>query len=141
MSRFQLQIIRTHAAIVVDGDSVCSYAIDYRALVCSAQAPGGYFIFTCGCGEPGCAGLQAPVEVEHRNDQIFWHMTDPEPERWFTFGKDQYREAIEAGLADILAILSPNRPDSCFGPNGSTRAGFIQMHADMQRLRAELPHQ
>lgn len=134
MSLFELRISRKHACIAVNGNTVGGrFAIDYHDLVKSATEPGEYFIFTCGCGEPGCTGIFQSVLIEHEKGKIYWQIPEPPPESWYSFDAGQYRAAIEKGLDSILAILSPNRPDSCFGPYGSTRAGFIELREKIRR--------
>jgi len=42
----------------VDGEIVGErYVVDVRRLASALVKAGEYFIFTCGCGEPGCAGI------------------------------------------------------------------------------------
>ena len=67
------------------------YAVDYSALARSARYGGNFFIFTCGCGDHGCAGIDAPIKVVHQGDTLSWHITEPLPERHLTFSRAAYR--------------------------------------------------
>lgn len=51
--------------------------LDVLALVASAREPGGYYLGNCGCGEPGCAGAWAPVQVHHEGNRITWRVPMP----------------------------------------------------------------
>jgi hypothetical protein len=62
--------------ISIDGQVISSgYCIDMVQLVESFCGSGDYFILTCSCGEPGCAGLFIPFHVEHLGGGIIrWHI-------------------------------------------------------------------
>jgi hypothetical protein len=98
------------------------YAIDWINLTKSALLPGGYFILTCGCGDPGCAGIDEPVSVFHKGSVIGWNVIDPKPERLLRFDKDQYRIAILKLLKEASLVV-PYSEDSMtyrFGHYGFT---------------------
>lgn len=74
------------------------HCLDYVELVRSMCLDGGYYFFTCGCGEPGCAGIHSSVKIRHADGFIHWHSTEPGPERNFTFAAPQYRCSIMEAL-------------------------------------------
>lgn len=53
------------------------HAVDVSELVRSLFRPGEYFFFTCGCGEPGCAGIWDGFKVRHVPGKILWHFRRP----------------------------------------------------------------
>ena len=99
------------------------------ALFGAAFADGEFYFFTCGCGEPGCAGINEPTEVTSDGDKVYWHIIQPEPERWFTFRRDQYVDAIREALAAILRIQTRKKENCRFGPYGFSRGTFEVLYA------------
>lgn len=70
-----------------------------RAVVESFFTPGDYYLLTCSCGEPGCAGLFEPFHVAHLGDGIIhWHFVQPEPEREAYFSSSQAIHSLLSGL-------------------------------------------
>jgi hypothetical protein len=59
---------------------------------------GDYYFFTCGCGEPGCSQIHSGTQIRHKNRLIYWHSTEPGPERNFVFVAPQYRLSIVEAL-------------------------------------------
>jgi hypothetical protein len=76
-------------------------AVDLQLLVSSQYSPGDYFIITCTCGFPGCAGIDAPVVVTHDNTIIRWVVKSISPVKTYHFDPEQYRKAIERGIKAI----------------------------------------
>ncbi|MDP1591990.1 MAG: hypothetical protein Q8M07_29790 [Prosthecobacter sp.] len=101
LKRANPRSVRRSVMLRIDGEVLnLGYVLSEDVLVQSLEEPGDYWLLTCGCGEPGCAGLFTPFEVEHLEDGIIhWHVTDPGPERDFYFSRDQaMRELQKAGL-------------------------------------------
>ena len=46
------------------------YVLDIRRLAEALTSEGEHFIFTCGCGEPGCAGIFEGVRSRISADQV-----------------------------------------------------------------------
>lgn len=99
------------------------HSLDLTSLVKSCQWSGPVDIFTCSCGEPGCAGIFQGIEVKHAHSEITWKCPDPlsvsedTPDLWehgvttfehLSFDPEQYIHAIDSGIKKIksLAILS-----------------------------------
>ncbi len=99
------------------------HQLDLSNLVKSCQWSGGLDIFTCSCGQPGCAGIFQYIEVGHTRDAITWKCPKPlsvcedTPDLWengvttfehLTFSPDRYIAAIESGVKTIksLAVLA-----------------------------------
>lgn len=102
--------------ILIDGQSIShGYVIDMQAVVASFAAPGDYFLLTCSCGVPECAGLFQPIHVAHLGDGIIhWHIEQPEPEREFYFSAGQAIHSLLTGLrkASTLGGAGPFDADS-----------------------------
>lgn len=105
--------------ILVDGLPFhADYTVDIFEATASCRKEGEFFIFTCGCGVPGCAGIYQGVEVLHNDHLIFWKVLNPlidqnrQSEKVemnvkdeFVFSKTQYTEAISKGLEEIKESL------------------------------------
>jgi hypothetical protein len=103
--------------LLVDGvepEPIMELCIDPCALAASAAKPGNYYPATCGCGEPGCAGIwHDGIQVAHGADTIIWDVPVPyakkkgdrSPEqsiiRW-EFDTANYR----AQIAEMIAYLN-----------------------------------
>jgi hypothetical protein len=83
----------------VDGEPLVDfdeYSIDVPlGLLPSSERSGYWYIVTCTCGDPGCAGIFAGVEVRHREGRITWRIPEPGPMRDFVFDADQYRAEVQ----------------------------------------------
>jgi hypothetical protein len=56
---------------------IAAPAVWLPAVVESLFADGEHFMFTCGCGDPGCAWIFEGVHVQHRRERIDWLVPDP----------------------------------------------------------------
>lgn len=96
---------------LVNGRPVCArYLFDASALLTQRDVSGPVDLFTCTCGEPGCAGLFDDTVLEVEGPLVHWHFPE-DPfrstlgENWFTsaepltftFTREQYLHAL-AGL-------------------------------------------
>ena len=82
----------------VDRRIVPTGVVDYRQLVRSLTEEGEFHLFTCGCGEAGCAGIHGGIEVRHRKGRTSWRMNCENPLREFLFDTAQYQQAVCQGL-------------------------------------------
>ncbi|MBX7185249.1 MAG: hypothetical protein K1Y01_08915 [Vicinamibacteria bacterium] len=85
----------------VDGVPVADYlkhAVSLAALHESTKGSGGYFLITCSCGDPGCAGINSPVVVTHHETMVDWEVAEPRPPRRFSFSVAEYRSTIQEAL-------------------------------------------
>lgn len=94
-------------------------------LVRSIDKAGEFFIITCVCGDPGCAGIRQGIQVTHAKNQVLWRYqplwpdpaTQPEllevtangrpewvvrglkfPPKTFVFDQDEYKQTILQSL-------------------------------------------
>ncbi len=124
-------------ALFVDGLELTSRewpsVIDLNQLRASANAEGEFFIFTCECGDAGCAGIERPVTVARNAAGLYWQLGDAwrfigvtpgEGRDWeeqantadggaaagvpreFAFAPDQYAAAIEQDINSARAFTS-----------------------------------
>jgi hypothetical protein len=53
------------------------YAVCLSSLIESLHVEGEHYIFTCGCGSSGCAGIQEGVNVTFAPNTVIWKIRDP----------------------------------------------------------------
>ncbi len=124
-------------ALFIDGQEITSREwpslVDLTQLRRSAEEDGEFFIFTCECGDAGCAGIDEPVIVTRDAESVHWQLGDawrfigvsPEAGRdWeeqargadggaaanvpreFVFSAEQYATAIEQDISAGQAFVA-----------------------------------
>jgi hypothetical protein len=104
------------------------FVLDVTELAKSCQSSGEIDIFTCGCGQPMCAGIGDGIRVEHLPEDIIWHFSEPMSDRnyedlsddeWeamkrpveLRFDPEHYLSAIAAGINKLKSLaVSSERP-------------------------------
>jgi hypothetical protein len=82
--------------------------LDIEALVESTHKSGEFYIFTCGCGVPDCAGVSHGVIVLHSRYYIEWLIPEPLQEPYFDMDSVAERDGHfyvildESTMADML---------------------------------------
>lgn len=126
--------------IVIDEvDIEPEHAVDLEALGRSLFEPGEHNVFTCGCGDAGCAYIYEGIHVIHEPGLIRWQMRRPvsfkgyagedfdaEFENWklgapyreYVFNREQMVRAYEGGM-DWLRNETP--PETNYSPYGFDR--------------------
>lgn len=86
----------------------------------SIDREGDYFMVTCSCGDPGCAGYFEPAVVTHEGDLIHWICSDL---NWhFTFERKQYE-------AEIRRLIDEGRRRAEGDP--STGKGHVHQNVEL----------
>ena len=73
--------------------------LDVVELLRTLDENGDFYIFTCGCGEPGCLG-DSPIRVSKNEAYLFWKVQSRSDNQIritekFRFHLPQYRKEIE----------------------------------------------
>lgn len=91
--------------------AVADFAIDISALYNSAQGSGEFFIWTCDCGIPECAGIHYGIQVTHTAQTVVWQAPRRpfEVATRFEFERPAYVAAIEAGVTEYLRYIQGYR--------------------------------
>lgn len=118
------------------------HAIDLNALMRSLFRPGEFFIFTCGCGNSGCANIWEGIFVRHEPGVIRWRFRRPACARGFgTSYRDEcedwerHAQWVECAfdrdqmLSDIASALCVVREQTPPGADYSPH-GFERKHLD-----------
>ncbi|MBD2395164.1 hypothetical protein VKI21_18605 [Cyanobacterium aponinum UTEX 3222] len=97
--------------ILVDEEPIADfsyYATSLTELKKSIEQKGNYFILTCWCGIPDCAGIDQGIQVIHSQNAVKWTIHQPKPNRTFIFPANDYKiiitEAIEQIKLDIANL-------------------------------------
>lgn len=133
-------------AVYINGENLApNNPIDLAQLCKSCQLSGEFFIVTCGCGDPGCAGIDDGIRVTHLDDRVVWDAPTPmsyrdmtEEEvgaalenrtyRKFTFRPEAYLAAVQKGLREAKAMLFDEcQPVEC-SPYGMTPEGLLALN-------------
>jgi hypothetical protein len=98
--------------MMLTDEKTCSTAIDLLALTQSMSNDGRYFIITCTCGDPGCAGIDQGIKVIHNDENVQWLITErgcgPEEPMEFTFNRELYVQSIKDAVTQFLALYKSN---------------------------------
>lgn len=84
----------TTLELTIDGDLPYKGTFCPLALLGSTHRSDEHWIFTCWCGEPGCARVDRGVIVAHSGDYTLWKAYHARKRRIFLFDRDQYRQEI-----------------------------------------------
>ena len=111
------------------------FALDMRELANSCRSDGEYFILTCGCGEPGCAGIFEGITVSHHNGEVIWVV--PEPLKStpsletdyveYRFDRHIYTDAIRSGMDKGKNLLRYADEWIETGPQGFSPYDFMAL--------------
>lgn len=88
----------TELELTIDGQEPYGGTICPFHLMNSTHRSDVHWIFTCSCGEPGCARVDRGVVVVHRGPLTLWKAYHARRRRIFLFDRAQYRgEILRAG--------------------------------------------
>lgn len=87
--------------IRIDGEKIISRNVDFLALHLSilAEDTSYHYIYTCSCGEPGCAGVWDDIAVSKDSDEVVWRFDKQLYEHLI---KDEVKEKLETDLDDYV---------------------------------------
>ncbi|WP_335194968.1 hypothetical protein [Nostoc sp.] len=95
--------------IIVNGQRLTdftSYAVNLEELIQSIDRDGQFYIITCWCGVPECAGVTKGVNVFHNQDLISWTVIQPAPSRTLTFSQKMYENAIRTAIKQGKKLIA-----------------------------------
>jgi len=151
MNTFELKIVivppeETHGGVPcvtqeiwIDGQHLDEpFPVDLRRLVNSLFSPGPCYVFTCGCGDPGCAEIWEGFDIRHEPGKIRWRFrrpvsagdmqildVDERIQYWrerATIVEYQFdRELVCAALREALALALTAPEEAEFSPYGMDR--------------------
>jgi hypothetical protein len=114
-------------ALRIDGESMLDrFTLDLRELVASTHRNGEFWLFICGCGTPGCSGIENAVEVLHTPTGVLWRMPYPVRQsggdelvhREYLFEGYSYFGVIDAVLAQVKEMADRFNGDADLAPYG-----------------------
>lgn len=118
--------LRIDGRLAAELASVC---IEPCALIASASREGEFFIGTCGCGEPGCAGVWHGIQVQHSNGFARWEVHQPyvrdkgdmspnKPPLVYEFAASSYAEAVTKVKSFLVNLLPRENGGERFAVEG-----------------------
>ncbi|MCW3059119.1 MAG: hypothetical protein JWQ02_940 [Capsulimonas sp.] len=121
-----------HIVVEIDGEPLAAfsyYAIDLEELFRSERDSGAFFIITCWCGQPACAGVGRGVAVEHRDGMVYWRVPEPGPDREYVFRETDYAQALRGLRREIKRFVAQRRY------SGEGPYGVVAQYANEQYFR------
>lgn len=88
--------------------------LDLEQLELSFELDGVYFLWTCECGDSGCAGMWKGVKVRHVGDLVEWRDLDNRVK--FAFRLADLRQAMREIVAKVRRLLEED-PKLCLAPS------------------------
>ena len=112
----------------VDGSCLGEgYVLDVRRLVDALTREGEHFIFTCGCGEPGCAGIHDGVRSRISGDAVALDGTLPKGGAFScVLSGAQARAAVAGALVAVEPVAAALEGEEGYpiGPEGFGASGL-----------------
>ena len=106
----------------VDGTRIGEgHVLDIRRLAEALTSEGEHFIFTCGCGEPGCAGIHEGVRSRISGDQVLLDGSLPKGGAFSAaLSASHARKAVAEALMAVepLAAAMDSEEGYPIGPDG-----------------------
>ena len=102
--------------------------VDITALIASSIDSDEYYLFTCSCGYPGCAGIDGGIEVVHEDELVVWRDHDSKPMRVAVFNRKEYRSEIFSKVRQALALHKEMGPKAIFGAGNSRKMAENTLH-------------
>ena len=106
----------------VDGSRLGeAYVLDVRRLADALTGEGEHFIFTCGCGEPDCAGIHEGVRSRISGDAVTLDGTLPKGGAFSCIlSGAQARKAVTEALVAVEPVASAMAGEEGYpiGPDG-----------------------
>jgi hypothetical protein len=97
------------------------YVLDIRRLAEALTSEGEHFIFTCGCGEPGCAGIHAGVRSRLAGDHVLLNGSLPKGGAFsMALSAPQARKAVAEALEAVEPVAEALAGEEGYpiGPDG-----------------------
>ena len=106
----------------VDGSRLGEgYVLDVRRLADALTGEGEHFIFTCGCGEPGCVGIHEGVRSRISGDAVTLDGALPKGGAFsVALAASQARKAVAEALVAVEPVAEALAGDDGYpiGPEG-----------------------
>ena len=121
--------------LLIDGEEPYDGAIAIDQLVRSTARNDDYWIFTCGCGEAGCAGIWRPVIIVSDGPYTLWKAYYAKRRRIFLFDRDAYRKEIWTFVQKVVEMAREN-PALELSPYGVDADDLADLLREAQTLNA-----
>lgn len=123
--------------LLIDGEVPYDGAIAIDQLVRSTARNDDYWIFTCGCGEAGCAGIWRPVIIVSEGPYTLWKAYYAKRRKIFLFDRDAYRNTIWTFVQKLVEKAREN-PKLELSPYGVDADYLAKLLRKSQETHASL---
>ncbi len=133
--------------LMIDGEPIPEkLPVDLRKVIRSVSEEGRFYLFTCGCGSAGCAGVEEGVSVTHGPGRVIWDYRLPQstdgfgsPAAWVIassrhrhlFDRQQVIDALRASLLEAEVMHADG---ARYSPYGFERSDITEMLAEVEQL-------
>lgn len=109
-SKVDLSLNQIVTEILIDGKPFTdfkknSYSVDLSALELSIKESGKFYIITCICGYPNCAGIKKGIQVSHEDDCIQWKSYLNNEVKECCFNPIEYQIAVTKGIDQLKELM------------------------------------
>ena len=91
--------------LLIDGEKPTKRTICPLDLLCSTWQSDELYIFTCSCGESGCAGINRGIKVVHDGPYTLWKAYYARGRKVFVFDREQYKREILTQCAAAIRLV------------------------------------
>jgi len=96
--------------LLVDGQLLSDFkkdslSVDLSALKTATEQSGDFYIVTCICGYPSCAGIKQGIRIDHIGGCVYWVGRILDETQTFTFGLEEFRIAVKHGIEQLKRLL------------------------------------
>lgn len=133
--------------LLVDGVAPTTNSFDPIEFICASFKLQRTYIFTCSCGNPGCADIHYGINLKQRSRTVEWRDMDSPinmTQRFYSFHKNEYKAAQAKCMGLMYEIIKENEAirkealmagdlDDYFGWNGPT---FCELYSESELLSA-----
>jgi hypothetical protein len=98
--------------LLIDGKELYKAALDLESLIRSCVCNDELYIFTCTCGEPGCADIDRGVIVAHKDDLTVWKVYGISPRKILVFNRKQYLREVLSKTKQFMRLYKQYSPST-----------------------------
>ena len=127
----------------VDGVQLSDeFSVNWKNLVESCFNDGDYFILTCVCGDPGCAGIERAFQISCVGKNIKWEIPKPitgchsdDKEIAYVekvFDLEDYRQLVHYALCEVKTLALKTPPPVKLTPAMLDMEGLLGLISKME---------
>ena len=83
-----------------------SLSVDLSELAQAALESGAFYIVTCICGYPNCAGIKERIRIDHAVGRVHWQGRILGEEQTLAFDRDEFQAAVGRGIEQLKQLMA-----------------------------------